>query len=163
MSEYEKPVMQHSTGSVQEIDFPRGNFWPRVFAAFIDVVLVSITAKVVGALLIGVFHVDQTNYIGLGPLGFNLIFGMLNTLVLIAYPTHKYGKTLGKHLIGLQVVHSESSEKLSLLHAFLREYVLKIISYGVFFIGVLMVAFRKDKRALHDMMGKTIVVKVPEA
>jgi predicted Zn finger-like uncharacterized protein len=68
------------------------------------------------------------------------------------------GQTLGKKALGLRVV-TPDGERIGYLKAFAR-YIGKIISGVILGIGFIMAAFDNEKRALHDRMCDSRVVRV---
>ena len=73
--------------------------------------------------------------------------------------TVRYGATLGKMLVGAQVMMMDGSPLG--WRAALGRFLGKLVSETVCYIGYLMAAFRADKRALHDLMAGTRVVRRP--
>ena len=71
--------------------------------------------------------------------------------------TYYNGASLGKMIVGIKV-QSADGQKLSPGQVVLRETIGKIISGIIIYIGYIMAGFTKNKRALHDMMAKTVVV-----
>jgi len=67
------------------------------------------------------------------------------------------GATPGKKLLGIHVVDVKSYEEINNKQAIIR-YIGYIISTIPLAVGFLMVGFRKDKRALHDLLAETVVV-----
>ena len=65
--------------------------------------------------------------------------------------------TLGKMAIGIKVVRS-NGEKITFLRGFGRYFALILNGFTIF-IGFVMAAFTDRKRALHDMVCDTLVVK----
>ena len=70
----------------------------------------------------------------------------------------KFGATPGKMAVGIKVVRSDG-ERVSYLRAFGR-YFAEILSGLIFLIGYIMAAFDDEKRALHDRICDTRVVRV---
>lgn len=70
----------------------------------------------------------------------------------------KFGATPGKMAVGIKVVRSDG-EQVSYLRAFGR-YFAEILSGLIFLIGYIMAAFDDEKRALHDRICDTRVVRV---
>ncbi len=68
--------------------------------------------------------------------------------------------TLGKMAVGL-VVADQGGARLSFIHASGRHFA-KYLSYLLFGIGVLMVAFTERKQGLHDKLAGTLVIE-PDA
>jgi len=71
----------------------------------------------------------------------------------------KKGATPGKMACGLRVINADGSEQLPLGKCFGRFFA-KILSSIVCFIGYLIAAFDDEKRALHDHICNTRVVRV---
>lgn len=71
------------------------------------------------------------------------------------------GVTLGKKLLKIRVVNlkDEEGEFPSGGRVIYREYMLKSLSMLLLGIGYLLPLFRQDKKALHDLIGETMVVK----
>jgi uncharacterized RDD family membrane protein YckC len=69
------------------------------------------------------------------------------------------GATPGKLLMGLRVVDLETGMNLSYGRTFLRDIVGKPIGYLTLFIGFILAGFRSDKRALHDLLASTQVIR----
>lgn len=69
------------------------------------------------------------------------------------------GATPGKRMMNIHVVDEKTLGEVSNVQAVTRSlgYIVSTLS---FLIGFLMVAFRKDKRGLHDMMAGTVVIYV---
>ncbi|WP_426983437.1 RDD family protein [Bacillus cabrialesii] len=82
-------------------------------------------------------------------------------LMLLVYPLlmplTKWKGTLGKKIIGLQIVRDETHEKISLPQAIVRYMIawVHVFSRLIY----LTAAFTKKKKAVHDMAAKTIVLK----
>jgi uncharacterized RDD family membrane protein YckC len=87
---------------------------------------------------------------------FNLL---ILPFILYAYLIHTKGTTMGKHLLGLKVIDSESKEKPTFPRALLRELVGKTISGLFFLLGYIWAFFSEDKKTWHDLMARTFVVQ----
>jgi uncharacterized RDD family membrane protein YckC len=122
--------------------FPAGRpagFWIRVAAAIIDAIVLS----VIGAVL------------NLAPLG-----EVLEIIVSALYYTvgvSIWSTTPGKRAVGIYVLRPDGS-KVGPGRAFAR-WLAYIPSTVLLLGGYLMVAFRRDKRALHDLICDTVVVR----
>lgn len=125
-------------------------FWIRAGAFFIDCIIVGLVQLAVDLII---------NLIVKGDLIFssnnnsNFYLSVIYYVVL----TKSYGQTLGKKWLGIKVIRIDG-KPLTYWGVFLREVIGKIISTLILGIGYFMAAFRKDKRALHDLAAKTIVV-----
>lgn len=141
-----------------ELGRPAG-FWIRVVAAVIDGALLLLAA----ALLAGVFF-GQNYFKALGDETviwstgdtINALLGAVYTIGMVA----AFSGTLGKLLLGMRIVRTDGSP-VSLATAILR-YFAGIVSGLLLGIGYLMVAFRRDKRGLHDLLCDTAVVIVKD-
>ena len=98
------------------------------------------------------------------PVQFAVISGYLFLKLLLSYVYFglcytRGGTTPGKWAVGLRVVDAKTGEKMtSMRKAFLREAIGKPLSVLPLMAGYLIAAFRKDRRALHDLMFDTKVV-----
>ncbi len=145
-------------------------FWIRVVAAILDYLVVS-TVNLTVSLLYGVSILE---YIGVGinvnpetpfePLerftGIDWIIYLANMIFSIVYAPiliSLWGTTVGKRPFDLYVVKADGG-RCRFWRALGRESA-KYISAVVLFVGYLMVAFRKDKRGLHDLIAGTAVIK----
>jgi uncharacterized RDD family membrane protein YckC len=80
-------------------------------------------------------------------------------LVLLYYPVMESSRlqaTLGKRFCGLTVV-TTGVKRISFARALLR-FLARYLSGALFGIGYLMIAFRSDRRGLHDMIAGTLVL-----
>ena len=80
-------------------------------------------------------------------------FGMLYAPALIGL----WGTTVGKKPFELYVVRVDGS-RCGFWRALGREMA-KFLSALILFVGFLMIAFRSDKRGLHDLIAGTVVIK----
>jgi len=149
-----------------------GGFWTRFGAYLIDMVILffirvplqigwqifcfSLFSGVKRApLAAGVpFGATQAFWIAYG------IYGLLIFLVSLAYYIFfvgKYGATPGKMALKLKIVRSDRS-KLSYRRATAR-YFAQILTSFTIYLGYIMAAFDSEKRALHDYICDTRVIK----
>jgi uncharacterized RDD family membrane protein YckC len=87
---------------------------------------------------------------GVDLLGFGIEFFYAPTLIAI------WATTVGKRAFSAYVVRPDGSP-VGFWRALGREFA-KILSALILFIGFIMVGFRSDKRALHDLIADTVVV-----
>lgn len=128
-------------------------FWLRFLAAVID----GVVLWAVSALSFDLIRKAQ----GIGPMDFSWV-DVAEIVVGLAYYvilTGVYGQTLGKMIVGIRVIPQGGGENRwgSIL---LRESVGKLLSALLLMSGFLMAAFDKKKRALHDRLAATVVIKV---
>ncbi len=130
-------------------------FWIRLLAWLIDLMALIATELAIVAVFPGMSFAEYWD-----GSEFVWTFNHISFFLGIAYHTlgvSLFSTTIGKRLLGLYVLRRDGS-KISPLRAFCR-YLASILSFLILFIGVLIVAFRQDKRALHDMICDTVVVK----
>lgn len=74
------------------------------------------------------------------------------------------GRTVGKLLAGIGVVHLETLEELSPTRLMFREFVGRLLIQHVFILPIIasmiVSIVRKDGRGIHDLVAKTIVIKL---
>jgi uncharacterized RDD family membrane protein YckC len=136
-----------------------GGFWIRVLARIIDGIILAVVNGLLRLPFVGLAQVSPTAAVGqaLGLIG-GMVF--LNLGVAVTYETlflGRFGATPGKMACRLKVVRADGSP-LTYGRAFGRYwgYVLSGFTLGV---GYIMAAFTDQKRALHDFICDTRVVK----
>ncbi len=138
-----------------------GGFWIRFGARFVDGIILLIVNMVVRLpFQMSLMNAGPNTSVSgvLGVFGFLLL---LQVAFNIAYETFfigKYGATPGKMACKLRVVMSDGSP-VSYLRAFAR-YFAYILSGFTLLIGFIIAAFDSEKRALHDHICNTRVVRV---
>lgn len=146
------------TGAV--VGVPAG-FWVRFGAIMIDGIILNVVGAMVKAALGEPFLGEPLPAGAAWTEYFVFTTGdRLNVLVDAAYHVvgwSVFGTTIGKRVFGLYVLRRDGA-KISIWRALWR-YIARHISGMIFLIGYLMVAFRKDKRGLHDLLADTYVVK----
>ncbi|CEG27403.1 RDD family protein [Bacillus sp. B-jedd] len=123
-------------------------FGLRFVALILDSIILSIAGGIIGA----IFMISE------GELGSTL----LSFVIGLAYKAGLEGSskqaTLGKMVLGIKVIGPDGG-RISYGRAIGR-YFANFLSAITLFIGYLMAAFTKEKRALHDFVAGTYVVKV---
>ena len=141
----------------QSLDF--AGFWIRFGAKFIDGLIVTVINLVVGFVLgfaMGMGGFDGSE----GDTTITLTAQLLNLLIAAVYSTYlvgRYGATLGKMACGLKVVRPDGGS-VSYLRALGRHFA-EFVSGLILMIGYIMAAFDSEKRALHDHICNTRVVR----
>jgi len=133
-------------------------FWVRVLAAIIDSMVCNVIVFAMGFALGMLLNVNNV-YVGPSIQMLLMLMGILVTLFYYVFFTGYCGQTPGKMAMHIKVVDKDGSD-VSYGQAFVRETIGKTVSYLIFCIGYLMVAFRSDKRGLHDLMAATKVNKL---
>lgn len=135
-----------------------GEFGTRLLAAIVDYAIVgaiSYPARMVITTLLA---------LALGPIvdrhsdGLETVATALIVYFYYGYFYSTKGASPGKLLLNLEVIDSESGGRLTPWKAFFREAIGKPISAIPFFMGYLIVLFRDDRKALHDLLFDTQVV-----
>jgi len=136
-----------------------GGFWIRVAATTVDGILTSVVVMPIQFALILSGAVTRNPVM---PLAAGLVGNALAVVVNAAYETFflaNYGATPGKMLCRLQVVRADGRPltwQLALGRHFAR-----YISWGICCVGLIIAGFDEQKRALHDHICSTRVVKKP--
>jgi len=89
--------------------------------------------------------------------GFLASSSLTQLLYFALMESSKYQATLGKMAMGIKVVRADGG-RISIGKAILR-YIGKLISGLILCFGYIMAAFTDKKRALHDMIASTVVVR----
>ncbi len=142
-----KPVREHEVVSMN--DFEKASVNKRVIAFFLDMAIGVPLALVLNAIL------EQFLF---NKIIFSITSNLLFSTCYYVIPTFLYGKTIGKKLLGLEVIDFKG-EKRNFFQIFFRETIAKFISGIVLFLGYIWFRFQKDHRAWHDLMARTIVVQ----
>jgi uncharacterized RDD family membrane protein YckC len=141
-------------------------FWIRFVAAIIDGIIVGVFNSIVQFVLLKPLMLgtqmqgDPTPaaaMAALGMAGILALIGMAFNALYEGFFIGKLGATPGKMALGMKVVRSDGS-RVGYGRAFGR-YFAKILSYLILLIGYLMAAWDSEKRALHDMICDTRVIK----
>ncbi|MEK8127236.1 RDD family protein [Paenibacillus filicis] len=117
-------------------------FWIRAVAFVIDLALLSLISYLYGKLGLQPLPV-------IANLGLSLYFLLLTGL---------FGQTLGKRIVGIRVVRADGTVP-SWGAALIRETIGKWLSILLLGIGFLMAGMDANKRALHDQLSRTYVVR----
>jgi uncharacterized RDD family membrane protein YckC len=152
-----------------EIHAEAVGFWSRFCAVIIDGIVIYLVFWAIWIPLSGAMNwqgdvkFDPNTFRGVEDLMPLFLAGakqtVLSFILRLIYEvgmTGKFGATLGKMVIGAKIVRADGS-RLGYDFALYR-FLAKIISDFTCYIGYLMVAFRDDKRALHDLIAKTRVI-----
>lgn len=142
-----------------------GGFWIRFLAVILDGLLSSVVLVIVAMIAVVVFPIDFTNFGRTPPdlmmiLAFEGVVWMSVLLFGAAYETWMIGRfaaTLGKMACGLTVVRADGA-KLSYPRALGRHFAKHLSSFALC-IGYIMAGFDDEKRALHDRICDTRVIK----
>jgi len=127
-------------------------FWARALAILIDTFMILTPITVLIGIIFGyeALHNPETS----PEAG---IFQMTSyALITILFWHFFKGQTPGKKALEMKIVDSKTFEKPHLIQFIIRYfgYFISLITFVGFFVGL----FRKDKRALHDLISRTAVI-----
>jgi uncharacterized RDD family membrane protein YckC len=146
---------------------PPGGFWIRFVAYLLDAFIMTIAAVVVVGIFIAVIllvdeSIDDSKD---SPVIIGSVIVMVLALLVINWlyealmTSSPRGATLGKQALGLRIVRADGAQ-LSFGRATARHFLKIMITPLVpFAIGYLMAAFTARKRALHDVLADTLVIR----
>lgn len=83
--------------------------------------------------------------------------GILIYALIYATLLWKSGQTPGKKAYDIKVVDAKTHENISFFKAFVR--FISFLFSAMILLGILLPFYRKDKRALHDLMSSTVEIK----
>ena len=147
---------------------PYSGFFRRALAFIIDMLIVSVPTMFVFGPMVALQAVsmggtpENLSAVQAGLLGATVFSWQLVTLVLawLYFAFWESGakqSTWGKRLLGIKVV-GKDGERIGFGRATAR-FFCKTLSYLFFYIGFIMAGFTNRKRALHDLIVETYVVK----
>jgi uncharacterized RDD family membrane protein YckC len=90
-------------------------------------------------------------------LKWELLFEISTLIVTMLFWKQWRGATPGKRFVGIKIVDASTYKDIDNKQAIIRSFGY-IASTFSFLMGFIMVAFRKDKRGLHDLLANTKVV-----
>jgi uncharacterized RDD family membrane protein YckC len=146
-------------GTVASLVVTYAGFWTRFGAIFLDgIILWVVNTTIQLGVTFGLrASLGETS----AAMGMMVLIWVLQFGIGATYETYmlgKYGATLGKMAAKIRVVRADGSP-LTYGRAFGR-YCAKIVSALLLYVGFIMAGFDKEKRALHDHMCGTRVIKV---
>jgi uncharacterized RDD family membrane protein YckC len=142
-------------------------FWLRVWAGSIDIALEALAAVIL-TVIVGVAIKIYVSRSGLSPITGSYLTGIAFIFLLAVgswlyaafFESSNWRATLGKRIVGLQVVTS-SGGKLSFGQASVRHF-MKFLSLFTAGVGFMMAGWTKRSQALHDMPSDSVVIKIAE-
>ena len=155
-------------------DIKYAGFWIRFFASFLDTLFLALPIAIVIYFLsdgswfdfsqyqqnIQMAMAGNTNALKAQPqtsLKWELLFELSVLIVTILFWRRYRGATPGKKFAGIKIVDAITLKDINNKQAITRSFGY-IVSTLAFLIGFIMVAFRKDKRGLHDLLAGTVVI-----
>ncbi len=134
----------------------------RLFASLVDLLTILLLFTLGGHVVSFVLSVVLGNEVQLSDA--SLISSLALALWAFTYCTYllaAYGCTLGMALFGILVVRADGGT-IGTRHAVVRVLAFPL-SFLVFCFGFVLIVLRRDRRALHDLIGSTAVVYSWEA
>ena len=134
------------------------DFGPRFIATIIDAIIVFVLGWFARSILSIIIpsSFDDSRILGL-----RFFTGLVVTYFYYGHFYSTKAASPGKLLLGLEVYDVDGHTKLSYGRAFLRESLGKFISSVPLLMGYVIVLIREDRRALHDLLFDTRVIKTP--
>ncbi|MYL48374.1 RDD family protein [Halobacillus litoralis] len=134
----------------------RAGFWSRFFALILDGLIITVPMNLLWSLYQGDWSTDVTD----GWLWQVIYVGYLTVL-----PVIWSGYVVGKRILTIKI-RKEGDQPVGLFQMFIREvigkFLLGVITFGIAsVVSAFMIAFRKDKRAIHDLLAQTYVKNIP--
>lgn len=126
-------------------------FWIRFGAKFVDGIINNIIGQVIGFALVMGLGANNTTTI------LSVVLGLMVGLAYQIYFLGKFGATPGKMACKLEVIRADGSPVTYGVAA--GRYFAEIVSALTLMIGYIMAGFDEEKRALHDRMCGTRVVR----
>ncbi|MFZ1137419.1 MAG: RDD family protein [Candidatus Korobacteraceae bacterium] len=142
-------------------------FWLRVWAGAIDIAVEALAALVL-TVIVGIAIKIYVSQSGLSPITGSYLTGIAFIFLLAVgawlycafMESSKWRATIGKRILGLQVVTS-SGGKLSFGQASVRHF-MKFLSLFTAGVGFMMAGWTKRCQALHDIPSDSVVIKIAE-
>lgn len=147
-------------------------FWIRVGAYLIDGIIIGIPVAIVlsivfATMLSGAVSSGSEDEIARAAAGSIGVFLLVYLLIFVAawlyeamMTSSASGGTIGKRALGMRVVRGSDGSRLSFGRAtgrfFAKIFLTGLIPFGI---GYMMAGFTERKRALHDMIADTVVIK----
>ncbi|MGA1844250.1 MAG: RDD family protein [bacterium] len=145
-------------GDTSVTGFVYKGFWIRFVADWFDGFLLGILFQTMNLFITiptAESISDPLYFFSILSLSFSFLFIM--TIVYYVFFNGRYGATPGKMLIGAKIVNTDGTP-ISYKKAFARFFA-EMLSGLILNIGYIMAAFDSEKRALHDRICETLVVK----
>ncbi|RVU86636.1 RDD family protein [Leucothrix sargassi] len=137
----------------------------RFIAVFIDL-LANLAVSLPFLYLTGYLEKARAGLVGPADVVTLFVFSLVVYAALHGYLLSKYGQTIGKRLLGIQIVDVNTNQIVSFAKVFTMRYLPTNVAIQVPVIGQLLLLidalmiFRKNRRTLHDMIAGTKVVEL---
>ncbi len=150
-------------------------FWIRFLASFFDTLFLAVPIAIVIYIISGGEWFDLTQYqqnlqsamagnassaLNNSPkmsLNWEILFEISTLVITMIFWKKWRGATPGKRFVHIKIVDAKTFKDIDNQQALTRS-IGYIASTFIFLLGFIMVAFRKDKRSLHDILANTAVI-----
>jgi uncharacterized RDD family membrane protein YckC len=148
---------------------PPAGFWIRFVAYMIDALIVTAVSVLVIGICVGVVILtdESLDLENPGGIVIGAVLVVIAVLIVINWlyealmTSSPRGATLGKMALGLRIVRFDGAQ-LSFGRATGRHFAKFVVTPAVpLFIGYIIAGFTNRKRALHDILADTLVIKSP--
>ena len=144
---------------------PPAGFWIRFLAYIVDGFILLLALLVIGGVIVGLAIAlggtgkDSEAAIGVGVVFALLIYFVVGWLYEALLTSGPHGATFGKQAVGVRIVRADGTP-LTFGRATGRHFLKILVTPMVpLAIGYILAAFTSGKRALHDFMADTLVIK----
>ena len=145
-------------GDTRVIGFEYRGFWIRLVAEMIDGFILWIISQFINMLFTLQMAETVTDpFLILSIFSISFTINFIISLTYYVFFNGKYGATPGKMAIGAKIVNTDGTP-ISYTKAFARFFA-EMLSAFILSIGYIMAAFDSQKRALHDRICGTLVIK----
>lgn len=146
----------------ESLSFEPAGFWIRTVALLVDWVVMGLMSFVIQLPLTVVVMRDAVNHPGEINWAYQVLSWVVGTALTALYSGYFYsrkGATPGKMVLGLTVLDNRTGTYLTFWQAVGRDVIGRFLSSILLLVGYIMVAFRSDKRGLHDLLFSSCVVR----
>ncbi|MGA1865504.1 MAG: RDD family protein [bacterium] len=145
-------------GDMSFTGFVYKGFWIRGVADGLDALILGIAAQFIDIFIRSLgFETVTDPFSAFSIFSLAISIKFLINITYYVFFNGRYGATPGKMVIGAKIVNTDGSP-ISYTKAFARFFA-EMLSGFIFGIGYLMAAFDSQKRALHDRICSTFVIK----
>jgi uncharacterized RDD family membrane protein YckC len=137
-------------------EYQYAGFWLRFVAVFIDALLISVVTLPLLLMIYGMsyFETSSESFAGL----WDALLQSVLPIALTIFFWQKYRATPGKLALKLEVIDEKTGGTMSFWQSVGR-YFCYVLSGLILMLGFIWAAFDKKKRALHDIICGTVVVR----
>jgi uncharacterized RDD family membrane protein YckC len=144
---------------------PPAGFWIRFLAYIVDGFILALALVLIGGVILGLVIAlggsgeDSEAAIGVGIVFALLIYFVVGWLYEALLTSGPHGATFGKQAVGVRIVRADGTP-MSFGRATGRHFLKILVTPMVpLAIGYILAGFTQGKRALHDFMADTLVIK----